>query len=184
MKKKFGYARCSTNHQELEMQIVALENAGCEKIFQEKISGRKSNRPELAKMMEELRDGDEVVCYSLSRLGRSTKDLLTIFQMFEEHNINFISLKENIDLSTPTGKLIMTVLSAISEFEVETIRSRVKDGLDTARANGRIGGRPKVDQVALDRAKRMYQSKQHSLREIKELTGIPATTLYRYLDQN
>lgn len=140
---KFGYARVSTQEQELARQIDALKNYGVDEIFTEKMTGTKSDRPELNNLKNKLRNGDTVVIESLSRLGRSTKDLLNLIEEWEKQNIKLISLKENIDTTTPTGKLLITVLSAISQFERDITVQRTNEGLQAARARGRKGGRPK-----------------------------------------
>lgn len=180
---KFGYARVSTQEQELARQIDALNNYGVDEIFTEKMTGTKSDRPELNNLKSKLRNGDTVVIESLSRLGRSTKDLLNLVEEWEKQNIKLISLKENIDTTTPTGKLLITVLSAISQFERDITVQRTNEGLQAARARGRKGGRPKADRKAVEKAVKLYNAKTHSIREITELTGISQMTLYRALKE-
>ena len=176
---KIGYARVSTNSQELHRQVDMLKNYGVEKIYQEKITGTKKDRPELNRMKDALRKGDVVVIESLSRLGRSTKDLLAIIEEWEKQGIKVVSLKEQIDTDTPTGKLLLTVLSAISQFERDIIVQRTTEGLKAARARGRSGGRPKVDRKALEKAIKLYEANTHSIKEITEICGISQATLYR-----
>jgi len=180
---KFGYARVSTQEQELARQIDALKNYGVDEIFTEKMTGTKSDRPELNKLKNKLRNGDTVVIESLSRLGRSTKDLLNLIEEWEKQNIKLISLKENIDTTTPTGKLLITVLSAISQFERDITVQRTNEGLQAARARGRKGGRPRADRKAVEKAVKLYNAKTHSIREITEITGISQMTLYRALKE-
>ena len=118
---------------------------------------------------------------SFSRLGRSTKDLIDLVTYFEEHQVKLVSLKENFDTSTPHGRLMMTVFQAFSQFERDLIVERTKEGLKSARARGRKGGRPRVNQKDVDRAVKLYKSQVYSVKEITEMTGISKATLYRYL---
>ena len=175
----FGYARVSTQDQELARQIDALTNYGVNEIFTEKMTGTKAHRPQLDALKNKLREGDTVVIESLSRLGRSTKDLLNLIDEWNKQGIKLISLKESIDTDTATGKLLVTVLSAISQFERDITVQRTNEGLQAARARGRKGGRPKADSKKVDQAIRMYNSKAHSIREITSLCGISQATLYR-----
>ena len=176
---KIGYARVSTQEQELNRQLDMLSNYGVEKIYQEKMTGTKKDRPELNRMKDALRKGDIVVIESLSRLGRSTKDLLSIIEEWEEQGIKVVSLKEQIDTDTPTGKLLLTVLSAISQFERDITVQRTNEGLKAARARGRKGGRPKADNKAVTKAIKLYEAQTHSIKEITEICGISQATLYR-----
>jgi DNA invertase Pin-like site-specific DNA recombinase len=176
-----GYARVSTEQQHLERQIDALKNYGIEELYTEKMTGTKANRPELDKVKLRVREGDTIVIESLSRLGRSTKDLLNVLSEFSGKGIKVISLKENIDTTTAAGKLITTLLSAICEFERDTIVQRTNEGLKAARARGRKGGRPQTDKKAIEKALKLYETQTHSTQEISEITGISRTTLYRYL---
>lgn len=178
---KIGYARVSRDSQSLERQLDIIKSVGVDKIFTEKITGTKSNRPELNKLRLRARDGDIIVIESLSRLGRSTKDLLTLINDFSEKGIKLVSLKENIDTYSATGKLITTLLSAICEFERDTIVQRTTEGLASARARGRIGGRPKTDAKKVDKAIKLYNAQVHSVKEITAITGVSQATLYRYL---
>lgn len=178
----FGYARVSTQGQDLEKQIQQLSEAGCEKIFEEKITGIKLERPELNRMLEQLRDGDLIVICDLTRLGRSTKDLFKLIDIIEAKGANIKSLKETwMDTTTPQGKLMFTIFSGISQFERDMISVRTKESLAVSRARGRIGGRPKKERGKIDMAIKMYESKLHSIKEITEATGVSKTTLYRYL---
>lgn len=177
----FGYARVSTDKQELARQLDMLKGYGCERIYEEKMTGTKANRPELDRLKDVVRSGDTVVIESLSRLGRSTKDLLNLIDEWESQGVAVVSLKENIDTTTPTGKLLLTVLSAISQFERDITVQRTNEGLQAARARGRKGGRPKADDKALDKALKLYDAQTHSVKEIAEITEISPSTLYRAL---
>lgn len=180
----FGYARVSTEQQNLDRQLDALNKYGVDIIFNEKMTGTKRNRPELTKMLDRLTEGDTVVVESLSRLGRSTKDLIELVDLFEKKKVHFVSLKEQIDTSSPTGKFLFTLMSAISQFERDVIAERTKEGLRSARARGRLGGRPKTDVTSINKAIKLYNTRQYSIKEIEELTGVKKSTLYRHLNIN
>lgn len=177
-----GYARVSTQDQNLDRQLDQLKVAGCERIYQEKITGAKRSRPELAKLLENIRTGDVIVIADLTRLSRSTKDLLYLVGELEAKKANVKSLKENwVDTTTAQGKLMFTIISGLSQFERDLTSERTKEGLAAARARGRVGGRKPVDPKVIDTAIRMYNSKAHSISEICKTTGISKMTLYRYL---
>ena len=179
----FGYARVSTEQQNLDRQLDALNKYGVDIIFNEKMTGTKRNRPELTKMLDRLTEGDMVVVESLSRLGRSTKDLIELVDLFERKKVHLVSLKEQIDTSTPTGKFLFTLMSAIAKFERDVIAERTKEGLRSARARGRFGGRPKIDSNIIGKAIKLYNTGQYSVKEIEELTSIKKSTLYRELKE-
>ena len=175
----FGYCRVSTEEQVLDRQLESLKKYNCDEIFMEKITGTKANRPELNKLKEKVREEDIVLIESLSRLGRSTKNLLELVEYFKGKKVKLISTKENIDTESATGQLLLTVLSAISQFERDLTVERTKEGLVAARARGRKGGRPKSDEKALNKAIKLYQSKEYSIKEIVSMTGISQSTIYR-----
>ena len=176
-----GYARVSTIDQNLDRQIDALNKFGVDILFNEKMSGTKRERPELNKMIERMSEGDTVVIESLSRLGRSTKDLIDLMELFNAKGINLVSLKESIDTSTSTGKLLFTLMSAIAQFERDIISERTMEGLRAARARGRRGGRPEINEEKIKKAIKLYETKQYSLKEIQDITGVKKSTLYRRL---
>ena len=178
----WGYARVSTTSQNLERQFDALKKYGVDEIYNEKITGTKRERPELMKMLERMTEGDTVVIESLSRLGRSTKDLIELVELFKVRGVNLVSLKESIDTNTSTGKLLFTLMSAIAQFERDCIADRTTEGLKAARARGRVGGRPPANGEQVKLAVKLYKTGQHSLKEIEELTGIKKDTLYRNLE--
>lgn len=180
----YGYARVSTQHQELNRQIDLLEQQNCNEILTEKMTGTKASRPQLDRLKDKLRPGDTVVVESFSRLGRSTKDLIELVNYFEEHDVKLVSLKENFDTTTPQGRLMMTVFQAFSQFERDLIVERTKEGLKSARARGRKGGRPRVNHREVERALKLYHTREYSVKEITEMTGISGATLYRYLNTN
>lgn len=178
---KIGYARVSTKDQELGRQIDILKEKGCDKIFSEKVSGVSAKRPQLELLKEVIRPGDAVIIESWSRLSRSTKELYELVDYFQDNDVQIISIKENFDTSTPQGKLMLTMFQAFAEFEHDLIVERVKEGLSAARARGRKGGRPKVDQGELKKAIELYDTQLYTVREITEKTGIKRATLYNYL---
>ena len=179
---KIGYARVSTQDQNLDRQLDNLKSAGCERIFNEKMTGTKSDRPELKAMLLTLREGDILVIDSFSRLSRSTKDLLALVDQLTGMGVHLVSLKENLDTTTATGKLMLTMLSALSQFERDLIAERTIDGLKAARARGRCGGRPKVG-TDRDRqqALAMYRANVMSCSDIAKRFGVSLSTLNRWI---
>src|SRR5271156_1270878 len=140
-----GYARVSTSKQDTAAQVAALTAAACELIFREKASGGRWNRPELQKLLNQLRKGDVLVVWKLDRLSRSLRDVLTIMERVQERKAGFRSLTEAVDTTTPAGRMMMQMVGAFAEFERAMLRERTKAGLDAARKEGRIGGRrPKL----------------------------------------
>jgi len=137
-----GYARVSTNDQETAAQVTALKAGGCERIYREKASGGRWDRPELHRLLEQLRKGDVLVVWKLDRLSRSLRDVLVIMERLCEAKAGFRSLTEAIDTTTPAGRMMMQMVGAFAEFERAMLRERTKTGLDAARREGRIGGRP------------------------------------------
>lgn len=182
--KTFGYARVSSTDQNLNRQLDALIGFGVEEcnVFQEKVSGVSKDRPAFEALKRQLREGDTVVVESLSRLSRSSKDLLTIVEEWDTQDIKLVSLKENIDCRTSTGKLLLGMLSSIIEFERNISRERSLEGRIAAKIRGETGGRPKVNQQNLQRALRMYDSRLHCVREICEVCKISSSTLYRAIN--
>ncbi|TLU88680.1 recombinase family protein [Dyadobacter sediminis] len=182
---KIGYARVSTQDQNLEMQLDALQKAGCEKIFQEKASGIKSDRPQLAAMQQILREGDVIYIYKLDRLGRSLKHLLEMTSDFEKRGIGLVSINDHIDTTTAQGRLIFNIFASLAEFERDLIRERTKSGLDAARARGRKGGRSRglskeAEKTAM-LAQTLYNERKLGVNEIAADLKISKMTLYKYL---
>jgi DNA invertase Pin-like site-specific DNA recombinase len=179
-----GYARVSTQDQNLALQLDALKATGCQKIFQEKVSSAKL-RSQLQKMLDRVREGDTVVVWKLDRLGRSLKELFTLINDFQNNGIGFRSLNDAIDTKTAQGRLVFNLFASLAEFERDMIRERTKAGLAAARAWGRIGGRPKgLTQEAQAKAravKAMYVSKINTVAEIGKLFHLSRATVYRYL---
>lgn len=177
----WGYARVSTVQQNLDRQLDMLKRYGVEKIYKEKMTGTRRNRPELNRLLARMKQGDTVVIESLSRLGRSTKDLIELVELFEKRGVQLVSMKESIDTSTPVGKLLFTLMSAIAQFERDVIAERTNEGLVAARARGHKGGRPRFDEQKLAQAVALYHDGQYSVREIEQRTGVKKATLYRWL---
>jgi len=175
-----GYARVSTTDQNLDAQTDALTAAGAERLFSERVSGAKAERPELDKMLDQLRDGDVVVVTKYDRLARSLRDLLDIVESIKERRAGFRSLAEDIDTTTPAGELIFHVFASIAHFERRRIAERTREGLEAARKRGRIGGRPpaltpdqKVEVI------RMRDEESRPLREIASLFNVSTQTVRR-----
>lgn len=175
-----GYARVSTYEQNLDLQIEALKKAGCKKIYADKVSGVKAERIELNKLKESLRDGETIVVWKLDRMSRSLKDMIDLIKFFESKQVGFRSLTENIDTTTPSGKLIFHIFASMAEFERDLIRERTMAGLATARARGRKGGRPKSTTKNQDELIwKMYQDKTVELKTIVDTFKISKTKLYK-----
>ncbi|MCD6033951.1 MAG: transposon DNA-invertase [Thermomicrobiales bacterium] len=181
-----GYARVSTGEQTLDLQLDALAKAGCGKIYRETASGAKAERPVLADVLGYLRPGDTLVVWRLDRLGRSLKHLIETVSLLAERGIGFKSLTEQIDTTTPGGKLVFHVFGALAEFERDVIRERTQAGLAAARARGHLGGRPRklADAKQLELARTLYAGGQTDIATICRTLGISRATLYRYLKEH
>lgn len=188
---KIGYARVSTKDQNLDLQIEALQKAECDKIYQEKISGSTKNRPELDKMLAHLRNGDEVLVWRLDRLGRSLKHIIDLVLDLSNKGIVIKGISDGVDTSTTSGRLFLNIMASLSEYERELIRERTNAGLQSARARGRTGGRPKgfaketIDKLLIMRS--VYKDVSKSPEEIFKPLGLTRATFYRYakiLDNN
>jgi DNA invertase Pin-like site-specific DNA recombinase len=177
-----GYARISTDDQNLALQRDALAAAGCEKVYEDKISGARAERPGLALALEVARAGDALVVWRLDRLGRSLKDLIVLAEGLDKRGVGLRSLKEALDTTSSGGRLVFHMFGALAEFERDLIRERTRAGLSAARARGRLGGRPKLLSPEKRRlAVQLYRAKEHSIAEICRLMGISKPTLYSYL---
>ena len=179
-----GYARVSTFEQTLDLQINDLEKYGCGKIFKEKVSGTKSDRPVLNECLETLQEGDSLVVWRLDRLGRSLKELINIVTNLNDRKIKFQSIKDGaIDTSTANGVLIFNIFAALAQFERDLIRERTLAGLAAARARGKQGGRPKMssNDPKIITAKKLHADKTIPISDICQTLGISRPTLYRYL---
>jgi DNA invertase Pin-like site-specific DNA recombinase len=179
-----GYARVSTHEQNLTPQTDALKKAGCQKIFDDKVSGAGSQRPGLDAALGYVREGDSLLVWRLDRLGRSLKDLIEIIGSLEKRGIGFRSLQESIDTTTSGGRLIFHVFGALAEFERNLIRERTRAGLAAARARGRKGGRPRaLSSKKVELAYKLYDEKKYTVKEICQILEISKPTLYAYLQR-
>lgn len=179
---KIGYARVSTRDQNLDAQLDALREDGCERIFTDKLSGSLSSRPQLDTCLAYLRRGDVLVITKLDRLSRSVKDLIEMAGVLAERGIDLRVLSQGIDTSTPGGKLTFHILGAIAEFERDIIRERTRDGLAAARARGRVGGRrPVMTPDKLATAKQLYGGGKHTVGQIADILGVSRSTVHRAL---
>ena len=182
-----GYARVSTGDQNLDLQKDALRIAGCEdnKIFTDKLSGTKDDRPGLGEALTYLRPGDTLVVWRLDRLGRSLSHLITLTTELEARGVGFKSLQEGIDTTTSGGKLVFHIFGALAEFERSLIRERTHAGLKAARARGRNGGRPKLlDARKLAVAETLLKDPKLTVAEVAEQVGVARSTLYTYRKRN
>lgn len=181
---KIGYARVSTKDQNLDLQIDALKKEGCDRIYQEVQSASKES-PILEKLLNDLREGDQLIIYKLDRLGRSLSHLLTIVNFLTEKKVELKSIKDPIDTSSSYGKLIFGIFASLAEFERDLIRERTKAGIMAARARGKNGGRPKgLTKDAKSKAaaaEALYKEKQLSINEILQQLNISKNTFYKYL---
>ena len=182
---KIGYARVSTSDQNLESQIDLLKKEGCEKIYSEKESGGRKNRPELLLCLENLREGDTLVVTKLDRLGRTVKQLVELIESFQEKNIHFKCLSDPIDTTSAAGEFFFHIMSVFSQLEQELIRERTNVGLTAARERGQVGGRPETH--ARDKKEIAYQmvmeKPYQSVLEIVSALNMSRSTIYRYIEK-
>lgn len=177
-----GYARVSTDDQNLDLQNDALQNAGCERVYSDHQTGALPERPGLAAAFEVLRPGDTLVIWRLDRLGRSLKHLIQLVEQLDKREVGLKSLQEHIDTTSAGGRLVFHLFGALAEFERNLIRERTQAGVNAARARGRQGGRPKLlEPNKRDLAIRLYRERKHSIAEICKMMGISKSTLYNYL---
>lgn len=177
-----GYARVSTQDQQLHLQLDDLQRVGCEQVFQEKVSSGKA-RPQLQLLVDSLRRGDTVVVWKLDRLARSLKELITLINDFQQKGVGFRSLHDAIDTTTAQGRLVFNLFASLAEFERDLIRERTQTGLSAARSRGRLGGRPKglAKETLAKAAQTLYEAKDKTAGEIGKLLGISRASVYRYL---
>jgi DNA invertase Pin-like site-specific DNA recombinase len=179
---RIGYARVSTQEQDTQAQIIALTEAGCERIYQEKASGGRWDRPELHRLLDQLRKDDVVVVWKLDRLSRSLKDLLLVLEKIEAAGASFTSLTEAIDTGTPAGRMMMQIVGSFAEFERAMLRERTKNGLDAARKEGRVGGRrPKLTKQQQTEIISLVSSGQKSGADAARLFQVHPSTVVRLL---
>lgn len=177
-----GYARVSTQDQNPAMQREALTEAGCEKLFEEKASGAQRDRPQLLAALDYMREGDTLVVWKLDRLARSLKQLIETVEMLEDRKIGFRSLTEAIDTTTSGGKLVFHIFAALAEFERGIIRERTNAGLASARARGKLGGRPPaLSDTDVAQAKAMLADPEITVKQVAMRMGVSVATLYKHL---
>lgn len=175
-----GYARVSTDEQTNKAQTAALKQAGCERIYEEKESGQRDDRPELAKCLDRLEKGDKLLVWRLDRLGRSLRHLLETVNWLKSRAVTFISLTEHFDTGTASGRLIFHVFASLAEFERELIRERTVFGLQAARARGRLGGRKRLlTDKQIKEVRQMWNDNRHSKEQIGKLYSVSKSTIDR-----
>lgn len=181
MNQRIGYARVSTDDENLDLQRDALRQAGCSTIYEEATSGKTTVRPELEQCRMALRAGDTLVVWRLDRLGRSLSDLVQIVAELERRGVHFESLTEMIETCRASGKLVSHVFASLAEFERNLIRERTQAGLIAARARGRVGGRkPKLGEKQVKEIKTLLRDPNIQVSEVARRYGISRTTLYKY----
>lgn len=180
---KIAYVRVSTREQNEERQVEALQKYGIERWYTEKVSGKNTNRPGLQKMLDYIREGDTVYIHDFSRLARSTQDLLKLVETFKEKGVTLVSNKEAIDTSTATGKLMLTMIAAINDFERENLLERQAEGIAIAKREGKFkGGQVKaIDEATFTELYKQYSSRQINKREFAERLHISRPTLNKLL---
>jgi DNA invertase Pin-like site-specific DNA recombinase len=179
-----GYARVSTRDQKLHRQVDALAAAGCQRIFEEKLSGKNTDRPELANCLDYLRPGDTIVVLELWRLGRSLQDLISIVGELRRHGIGFKSLHEALDTTTPGGRLVFHVFAALAEFIRELIVEGTNEGLAAARARGvRLGRPPAMTEDQIQSARTLLTQPENTVSSIAKLLGVSRSTIYKYVPE-
>lgn len=178
-----GYARVSTSEQSLDSQLKAFADAGITKVFSDHgVSGTLASRPELDKALAYVREGDVLVVWKLDRLGRSTKNVLELIERLKVAGVGFRSLTEGLDTTGPMGQAMITVLAAFNQLERDVTIERTHAGLAAAKAQGRVGGRPRVmDMKKTKTARTLYESGDHTVAEIATMLGVGTATVYRYL---
>lgn len=181
---RVGYARVSSVGQNLDSQIDALKKAGCSKIFTDRMTGSRMNRPGWEQLLEHLRSGDSLVVTELSRMTRSLLDMLQTSQQLETRKISLISLRENIDTTTATGRGFLSMMGVIHQMERELKAERAAAGRASAKARGKSGGRPRTDADKLENARILYENSEKTAAEVCELTGVGRRTFFSYLQQH
>ena len=182
---RVGYIRTGKKEQNPQLQRRDLLEAGCETLFEEQISSRKAQRPQLRAALEYVREGDALVVWKLDRFGRSLQELIELVGDLKERGVEFVSLRESIDTTTPGGKLVFHVFGAVAEFERDLVLERTVAGPEAARARGRRGGRPRaLDDSKARLARRLDAEGEHSVEEICSMLGVGRSTLYGYLAED
>lgn len=182
MGEVLGYARVSTTDQDAQLQHDALTTYGCTRVFTDTASGTLAHREQFARLSDQLRDGDTLVVWRLDRLGRSVSHLIEQLEDLQARGVGLVSIQEAIDTTTPGGRLVFHVFSALAQFERDLIVERTTAGLAAARARGRVGGRPeKLSEQQIDTARALYESGSVSVAQIGRVLGVSRSTIYRTL---
>ncbi len=176
-----GYARVSTQDQNLDLQMAALQNVGCDRIFDDKLSGTRRDRPGLERALDLLRESDTLVVWKLDRLGRNVKDLVELVGDLEKRGVHFRSVTDAIDTSTAAGRFFFHVMASLAQMERELLLERTRAGLDAARAQGRVGGRKaKMTPSKVEAAHKLLSAGVHP-GEVAANLGVSLPTLYRWI---
>lgn len=181
---RVGYVRVSTQEQNTARQEVIMKELNVEKLFIDKCSGKNTNRPQLKIMLDFIREGDTVVIESLSRLGRSLKDLIAIKEILENKNVNLESKKENIDTTTPTGRLLFNMIGSIYQFEREILLERQKEGIAIAKKNGKYKGRKEIKIDNFEEHYSKYMNREINKGELAAILNVSRPTLDKLIKEN
>jgi len=176
---KIGYVRVSTTEQNTARQEIMMQELGVDEVFIDKLSGKNTDRPELKKMMEYVRKGDTVIVESISRFARNTRDLLELIEKLNEKGVEFVSKKESIDTTTPTGKFMLTIFGAVSELEREYLLQRQTEGIAIAKEQGRYKGRKKIENDKFEKVYTDWKAGSITAVRAMELLGMKRNTFYR-----
>ena len=181
---RIGYIRVSTQEQNTIRQEVLMESLGVDEIYIDRMSGKNANRPELQKMMDYVRKGDTVIVESISRFARNTRNLLELIEKLSEKGVEFVSRKEAIDTTTPTGKFMLTVFGAVAELEREYILQRQREGIAIAKAQGKYTGRKPIERSSFDAVEKLWRAGTISAAEAMRRLDMSRSTFYRKVRQH
>jgi len=179
--QRIGYARVSSMGQNLESQLDALQQAGCAKVFTDTMTGARMDRPGWERLLEYMRPGDTLVVTELSRMTRSLRDLLETGTTLEHRHVNLLSLRENIDTTSATGRCFLAMMGAIHQLERELRAERAAAGRASAKARGRTGGRPRTDTAKLETARVLYENTDQTAAQVCAIAGVGRRTFFAYL---
>lgn len=181
---KIGYIRVSTQEQNTMRQEVLMQELGVDEVYIDRLSGKNTDRPELEKMMDYVRKGDTVIVESISRFARNTRDLLELIEKLSEKGVKFVSRKEAIDTTTPTGKFMLTVFGAVAELEREYILQRQQEGIAIAKAEGKYRGRKPIERSNFDAVEKLWRAGTISAAEAMRRLDMSRSTFYRKVRQH
>lgn len=178
-----GYVRVSTVEQNESRQLITMEKYNVEKVYSEKVSAKDTNRPKLKELLDYVREGDTIVVHDFSRLARSTKDLLEIVELLDNKDVNLISAKENIDSSTPTGKLMLTMIGAINEFERANLLERQREGIAIAKEQGKYKGRKEIKIDNFEEYYNRYMNRELNKTQLAKELSVSRPTLDKLINE-